>query len=515
MHNLLDQSTIVSPEPDTDSSHLKSKKHFALSSLVLILTLVLIAFSLMWLSAPAAQASVSLKPIKDNLQLAPLSATLTVTSTDDSGPGTLRDALAAASNGDTINFNLPNNSVIVLTSGELAVNTSVTIDGSTATNLSVSGDNASRVFNVSVPATFIGFTIMNGNADINFGGGLSTSDAITLTHVTFISNTAGAGGGAYAAGAATLNGGLFQNNTGDNGGGLYAGSTLVLTGTQFISNTAAAGGGVAVYGAATLNGGLFLSNTVTGLGVGGGLYANSTLVLTDTQFLSNTAVFGGGIEGYGAVTLNGALFQNNTASNVGGGLYAVSTLVLTGTQFISNTAAVGGGALFLYDATTQRVVNALFARNTSSLGADLFSKGNVAILHSTFANPTSGNGVAIYIYTGTLGITNTIIANHTTGIEKNVGTVYADYNLFYGNTTDISGTIAGGTHDVIGNPNFVDPANDDYHLQSGSAAIDKGIDAGLTTDIDGQLRPFCGRFDIGYDEYQTCNIYLPLAMKNF
>ena len=87
----------------------------------------------------------------------------------------------------------------------------------------------------------------------------------------------------------------------------------MLTGTQFISNTASAnGGGAAAYGAAvTLNGGLFQNNASTG-GMSGGLYAASTLALTGTQFISNTAsANGGGAAAFGAATLNGGLFQNN------------------------------------------------------------------------------------------------------------------------------------------------------------------------------------------------------------
>jgi predicted outer membrane repeat protein len=641
MYDLLDQSTVVSPEPDTTSPHIKAKKHFASGGLALTLALVLITFSLMWLSisAPVALASVSLNPISDGSHLAPLAATLTVTSTADSGPGSLRAALATVSTGDTINFSLAANSTITLTSGELAVNTSVTIDGSTATNLAVDDNNASRVFNVSVPATFIGFTIINGNSGSSNGGGLLTSKAITLTNMTFISNSGYDGGGVYAAGTATLNGvqflnnlaadwgggayvggaatlngglfqdntttnvggglyaastlaltstqfisntaigagggayevgavrligGLFQNNTGDQGGGLYALSTLALTDTQFISNTSThGGGGVYVNDAATLKGGLFQNNTSTS-DYGGGLFALSTLDLTGTQFIRNTSLGGGGAYALAAATLNGGLFRNNISTASGGGLFAFSNLDLTGTQFIGNASGLGGGAYVPFGAATLRgglfqnntstsfgggleaegtlnligtqfisntavnggggiyvsgawVVNALFARNTANLnGADLYSTGNVAILHATFANPTSGSGAAIYVFNGTLGMTNTIIANHTTGIENNLGTVYADYNLFYGNTTDTSGTIAGGTHDVKGNPNFVDPASDNYHLGIG-AAIGRAINVGVNTDRDGNARPGVGGFDIGAYQYTGAlfKVYLPLTMKNF
>jgi hypothetical protein len=44
-------------------------------------------------------------------------ATITVTNTNDSGPGSLRDAIANASSGDTINFSLTYPATITLTCG--------------------------------------------------------------------------------------------------------------------------------------------------------------------------------------------------------------------------------------------------------------------------------------------------------------------------------------------------------------------------------------------------------------
>ena len=85
-----------------------------------------------------------------------------------------------------------------------------------------------------------------------------------------------------------------------------------------------------------LTGGLFQENQVSAYG--GGLWVNSTLVLTGTQFLSNTAGAGGGVWANEVSTVSNALFQANQAAT-GAGLYATSPLTLTATQFMSNTAA--------------------------------------------------------------------------------------------------------------------------------------------------------------------------------
>ena len=63
-------------------------------------------------------------------------ATITVTTINDNGSGSLRQALAAAVNGDTISFNSSlNGQTITLTSGELLVNKTVALSGPGANSL--------------------------------------------------------------------------------------------------------------------------------------------------------------------------------------------------------------------------------------------------------------------------------------------------------------------------------------------------------------------------------------------
>jgi hypothetical protein len=72
--------------------------------------------------------------------------TITVTNTNDSGVGSLRQALADVNDGDTIDFAVTG--TIGLTSGELLVDKSITISGPGADNLAISGNAKSRVFHV-------------------------------------------------------------------------------------------------------------------------------------------------------------------------------------------------------------------------------------------------------------------------------------------------------------------------------------------------------------------------------
>jgi len=107
------------------------------------------------------------------------------------------------------------------------------------------------------------------------------------------------------------------------------------------------------------------------------------------------------------------------------------------------------------------------------------------------------------------------VVNHAVGVTVNAGSVVAvDGVLWFGNGTNTSGAgIITVTNANTGDPAFTP---DGYHLTVGSAAIDKGLNASVATDIDGQLR--FGVPDLGADEYWPPGfskyIYLPLITRN-
>jgi hypothetical protein len=116
-------------------------------------------------------------PDVDRMEGRTLLSTLTVTNNNDSGTGSLRAEIAAAASGDTINFcSKLKGETITLTSGELLITDSVTIDGLGANQLAVSGNNASRVFEVAtgLNVTISGLTITQGYALEQGGGILNT-----------------------------------------------------------------------------------------------------------------------------------------------------------------------------------------------------------------------------------------------------------------------------------------------------------------------------------------------------
>jgi hypothetical protein len=111
-------------------------------------------------------------------------------------------------------------------------------------------------------------------------------------------------------------------------------------------------------------------------------------------------------------------------------------------------------------------------------------------------------------------MTNTIIAHHGEGIHVTAGnTATLNATLWY---SDVSGNTGGDGaistyYDYTGDPAF---APDGYHLTSGSAAIDKGLPAHVTTDIDGDARPVGSGPDLGADEFALRQVYLPLVVRS-
>ncbi len=396
----------------------------------------------------------------------------------------------------------------------LTLNKAVSLIGADADTTIVHAVSGQRVMAVTgsviTASTIItGLTFTGGNltgglgCPIYCGGGLRIIGGAepTLQNLVVANNhTDYIGGGIYADSKLTLMSTVVVSNTANNsGGGLAGDDAMTLIDTVFMSNSSPSGGGAVVF-TATVEGSRFENN------YGGGLGVYDYASIDDSQFISNTTLYNGG------------------------GLWAGGTLMLTNSVFLSNAAGAGGGLNHHPDPTfvgprPARIVNTVFANNHASNGAALFlaSLGQVTVLHTTIADKDLNGGTAIVIQGGAIGITDTIIVSHTIGITRtsDASSVYADYNLFFGNNVNAGGGISSGSHDVSGDPRFINVAIDDYHLGPGSAAIDKGMYVGVNTDLDGNSRlPDYGglRVDIGaYEaEYQGViyHTYLPVTLKN-
>ena len=259
--------------------------------------------------------------------------TYTVTNTNDSGAGSLRDAVATA-NGqtadDVINFNIPTSDAncadgvctITLTSSEILINATsatgkLTITNQTgAKNLIISGNNSSRIFYIRMgdsAALIDGVTIKSGggfgatNPNVNgFGGGIyiegisSVPAMLTISNSSFENNSAQFGGGiyCYASQVAIVNSALISNGAQLNAGGIYNyGSALNIVNTTIHSGAAGQTGGAifnytgtTIITNSTIASNRALSNTLPGnVSPSGGIANFGDLAATKT-YIRNTII---------------------------------------------------------------------------------------------------------------------------------------------------------------------------------------------------------------------------------
>ncbi|HOX58468.1 MAG TPA: choice-of-anchor Q domain-containing protein [Candidatus Paceibacterota bacterium] len=271
-------------------------------------------------------------------------ATIAVTSTADSGPGTLRNALAGAANGDTIDVT-GLSGTITLTSGQLTVSNSVTLLGPGAGTLTVSGNHASRVFDVTgTNVTIRGLAIANGQGAVD-GAGLRTGgpvgSIVTLSDCVVTNNTTSLGSA-----------GIFNS----------AGVTLTLSNCTIAGNSAPSGNAGGIYNG---NGTVTLTAcTVSGnfaYYVGGGIFndgaaGGATLTITASTISSNSAYSGGGVLNYGQsgsamLTISASTLSGNSAYSYGGGAiynngWSGNGTVRINASTISSNSAAYGGAIF-------------------------------------------------------------------------------------------------------------------------------------------------------------------------
>jgi hypothetical protein len=248
------------------------------------------------------------------LALVPAAAsadTLTVTNTNDSGAGSLRQVVDDASAGDLVRVPA---GTYGLTSAELSVDTAITIRGAGAGRTIIESRGGFRVIEVGGPGTttltaltVAGGELTSGSGD---GAGILATESIVLDSVVVRDNFAepslhGDGAGLFQDGgstSATIRNSLFTGNTNYNGAGFTAEGTLTVLNTTVTGNTAGEptengwGGGLAAYGdAIAIRNSTIAANRDFGArpvdleDSAGGLYANAGAVIRNTIIAGNVS----------------------------------------------------------------------------------------------------------------------------------------------------------------------------------------------------------------------------------
>ena len=458
-------------------------------------------------------------------------STLTVDTLTDEADGScidgdcsLRDAVAAAINNDTITFSV--NGTLTLTLGQISINKDITIQGPGANKMTVSGNDASRVFRIGFPATVTisGLTVSHGYVVDEQGGGVLVYNAnLYLDQVVVSDSVADAasgyprGGGVGADSSAFLsitNSSILNNKTNWAGGGVSTmnNSSLVMKNVlvdnnDLVGSNANSGGGISIenHGPTLTLENLTVTNN-TSVSDGGGLYIDSPGTISKSVFAQNTAVnLGGGIDNNGSsLTVSESLLSGNSGE-YGAGIHTASgKLTVSNTTFLNNISSSGFGG-GIASGGELIVTNSTFSGNSAPTGGGIHStSGPATVNNSTFSgnSAANGDGAGLYFNGGNLSLNNTILANSTTGMDctRAAGSMASAMNNLIENNSASPNDC--GTPTSASDPQL-DTLSENggfaptFALLSGSPAIDAGDNSTCQlTDSRGVDRPQDGNADL-------------------
>jgi N-acetylneuraminic acid mutarotase len=390
-----------------------------------------------------------------------------VCNTNDTGIGSLRQAILNASSGDTINF-APSVTTVNLTRDELVIDKNLTIAGPGANRLTVQrSTNAPgfRIFNISSSTAIVsisGITISDGYTS-DSGGGIRSAGVLTLTDCTISDNFSGTfagfseGGGVLNDhGTMTITGCTISNNFVEGiGGGVLNKGTMTITRCA-ISNNYADQSGYA-FSEVSQGGGIFN---------GGGILNGGSLVIANSTISDNTShatsldvfgqrgfAYGGGVHNSGSMTIRNCTISGNSA--VG------PTILDTGY----------GGGISNGQGSVVQITSSTIAHNSATGGAGAFG-GGIYGHATTDSSIIALNGAATGPDIGTGGLDSTgynIIGNNANAVINS-------------QPTDQIGTPAAPIDPLLGPLADNGGATETHALVWGSPAIDKGNSRGLFVD---------------------------------
>jgi len=299
-------------------------------------------------------------------------ATITVTNGNDSGPGSLRQAILSASSGDTINF-APCLTTVTLTSGELVINKNLTITGPGAGRLTVQRSTSAGLFRIfhitssTVTVSISGVTISNGVVAVPDpgGGGIRSAGALTLTDSVISSNSVE---------FATIGGGGVVNENG----------TMTITRCTISNNSASAFSGSGCLAQSSFGGGI--------LNQGGSMIITDSTISGNSCFMYSlgicpVAADGGGIYNAGSISITNCTISGNAVSQAdsasGGGIFNTGNLQIRSSTIAHNLASgsisSSGGGIYssVYSSAPTRTDSSIIALNTASTGPDFTGGGGL------------------------------------------------------------------------------------------------------------------------------------------
>ena len=241
-------------------------------------------------------------------------------------------------------------------------------------------------------------------------------------------------------------------------------------------------------------------------------------------------------------------------NNRGGGIFFDRSSPTIQHCVVTENIALDAGGLYIFYSSPY-VINCVITNNSGGLGAGIYCADSSPVINSCIVSNNDGGGIAISFFSDA-SITNCIISgNYSIG---NGGGVWCGSNSYIAITNctivkNIVGENGGGIYingftpepiiinsiiwdnkpdeifknmpndnlgvsysDVRGgwygegnidaDPLFIDPESGNFHLQPGSPCLDAGVESEVYVDIDGDLRPLNGNWDIGVDEVRRTGV---------
>ncbi len=413
--------------------------------------------------------------VQSNLTAQNYKASIPVTTTADSGLGSLREAINGASYGDMITFHPDLAGQTITLASTLGIGKGLMINGSTLNpRVEISGNNTVQIFAVdprfdssgSRDVKFLSLILKNSKGAMGIGGG-----NILIDKVSFIGNTAYDGG---AIAACCYN------------------TSITIVQSEFKSNSAQRyGGAISVqFGKLTIQGSIFTDNIAGSVGGAISIERQGPYTFEDNTFINNTGLSGGAIR-----------FES-----------VESPVILRRNLFSGNKASLNGGAIFesLSFSTGLFTIenNTFYGNEATNKGGGLVISNGAIVRNNTFSHNKAGTQGGGSAHIGSAYLYNNILANNAGGGEctaSGFGSAVGNHNLIENG----SGLCSKLTNTIVSDPMLGSIADNGgftqtMALNAGSPAIDAADDVNcLPTDQRGVTRPQGSHCDIGAYEYNS------------
>ncbi len=321
-------------------------------------------------------------------------ATLIITNTNDSGPGSLRQAIADAAPGDRITFDSSLAGQTIALASDLTINKDLIIDGfGLLPQIIISGEGIAHLQISSYPTVTIkGLTIANAYNAGN-GGAISSNSFLTVMNSTLRNNQSGGNGGGLSVAYLTIiDSTIRDNHAAGNGGAIFSPQVTTIRNTTIYRNQAdGAGGAISSQGTQMIMSNSTVTQNQSGYD-GGAIFMNSPVLsgtIENSTFVGNNADSGASelaLLASSTLALGNTIFVCLSTSN---NCYSASLA----SQILPWNSILGAGPLSNYG-LAELADNGGPTETMALLpGSPLIDAGDDAVCDNSFVNNLDQRGV--------------------------------------------------------------------------------------------------------------------------